>query len=120
MDIFSEFNKALMPGNRVIRVNGWEQAEKYPIPRDCEVIMLDCDPDSDYIYMKKTDINGAPTFARYKIKEEPIPKFDPEKYVTVDNFNELRKEMLNEFNSLKQSLPGTAQTRESKSNSFNK
>ena len=104
MDILEGFNQTLFPGQRVIRVNGWQNAEKYPVPRDCEVIMLDTDPDSDYIYMKKVDQNGAPNFERYKIEADPVPKFDPEKYVTVKDFENFQKEILNGFDSLKQSI----------------
>ncbi len=104
MDILEGFNQTLFPGQKVIRVNGWQNAEKYPVPRDCEVIMLDTDPDSDYIYMKKVDQNGASNFERYKIEADPVPRFDPEKYVTVKDFENFQKEILNGFNSLKQSI----------------
>lgn len=116
MDILSELNRALMPGSRVIRVNGWEQAEKYPIPRDCEVIMLDSDPESDHIYMKKSDVNGSEIVERYLIVEDPIPKFDPEKYVTVDDFKQLKEEMLNGFDSIRQSIAGIGTTTSKSSN----
>ena len=119
MDILSELNRALMPGGRVIRVNGWQEAEKYPLPRDCEVIMLDSDPNDDHIYMKKTDVNGASTFERYAIIEDPVPKFDPSKYVTIDDFKNFKEEMLNGFNSLKQSVTTSIGTN-SKSNGSGK
>ena len=108
MAILDSLNQALMPGHRVIKVDGWQAAEKYPLPRDCEVIMLDADPDVDYIYMKKTDVNGAESFARYIIEEDPVPKFDPEKYVTINDFKNFKEEILNGFNSLKQSIDGAA------------
>ena len=104
MDILEGLNQTLFPGYRVIRVNGWEAAEKYPLPRDCEAIMLDSNPESDHIYMKKVDVNGAPNFERYKITRDPVPRFDPEKYVTVDSFDNFKKEILDGFDSLKQSF----------------
>ena len=104
MDILEGFNQTLFPGYRVIRVNGWQAGEKYPMPRDCEAIMLDSDPTVDYIYMKRVDQNGAETFARYKIEEDPIPRFDPEKYVTKKDFSKFQEEILNGFDSLKQSI----------------
>ena len=112
MAILDNLNQTLFPGHRVIKVDGWQAAEKYPLPRDCEVVMLDTNPDVDYIYMKKTDTNGAETFARYLIEEDPIPKFDPQKYVTVDDFKNFKEEILNGFNSLKQSITaaGTAKS----------
>ena len=107
MAILDSLNQALMPGGRVIKVDGWQAAQKYPLPRDCEVIMLDSNPDADYIYMKKTDINGAETFERYMIEADPVPSFDPEKYVTIDDFKNFKEEILNGFNSLKQTIDGS-------------
>lgn len=104
MDLLNGLNQTLFPGQRVIRVNGWEAGEKYPMPRDCEAIMLDENPESDYIYMKVTDSNGGEKFARYRITEEPIPKFDPDKYVTANDFNSFKEEVLSGINSLKQSI----------------
>ena len=108
MDIFTELSKSLMPGTRVIRVNGWEEAEKYSMPRDCEVMMLDADPESDFIYMKKIDANGNEKFQRYKITEAPVVKFDPDKYITVEDFKNYQEEnrkfqedILDAINSLK-------------------
>ena len=112
-NILQGLNQTLFPGHQVIRVNGWEGAEKYPIPRDCEVIMLDKDPESDYIYMKKTDSNGDPITQRYKITEAPVPKFDPEKYLSVQDFKSYQEEnrkfqedILDAIDSLKQSISG--------------
>lgn len=113
MDILSSLsqglNQSLFPGRRVIRVKGYEAAEKYPMPRDCEVILLDDDPDTDYIYMKVTDTNGGEKFARYKIIEDPIPRFEPGKYVTTSDFNSFKEEILDGFDSLKQSISAVAE-----------
>ena len=108
MAILDSLTQSLYPGQRVIKVDGWQAAEKYPMPRDCEVVMLDKDPNEDHIYMKRTDVNGAPTFERYLIEADPVPRFDPEKYVTVDDFKNFKEEILNGFNSLKQSITGSA------------
>lgn len=102
-------NQTLFPGHRVIRVNGWESAEKYPMPRDCETIMLDGDPSSDYIYMKVTDSNGGERFARYKLVEDPIPRFEPDKYVTTSDFVKFKEEITNGFDSLKQLISANAE-----------
>ena len=123
-NILANLNQTLFPGHQVIRVNGWEAAEKYPMPRDCEVIMLDQDPESNYIYMKRTDSNGGPTTARYRIIEEPIPRFDPDKYISVEEFKSYREEnskfqedILDAINSLKQSITNSGST---KSNGYSK
>lgn len=109
-NILQGFNQTLFPGHSVIRVNGWEGADKYPMPRDCEAIMLDADPESDHLYMKKTDSNGGATTERYKYKKDPVPKFDPDKYLTVEDFKNYQEEnrkfqedILDAINSLRQS-----------------
>lgn len=104
MDILNSLNNTLFPGHRVPRVNGWKEAEKYQIPRDCEVIILDQNPEVDYIYMKKVDVSGVETFARYRIEEDPIPEFNPEKFVTTDDFAKFKEEILNGFDSLKSAI----------------
>lgn len=111
MDILNSLNNTLFPGHRVPRANGWKEAEKYQLPRDCEVIILDSNPESDYIYMKKVDAAGVETFARYKIVEEPVPEFNPEKFVTVDDFAKFKEEILNGFDSLKSTITATANTK---------
>lgn len=119
MDILNSLNSTLFPGHRVPRVNGWKEAEKYQLPRDCEVILLDQSPDSDYIYMKKVDAAGVETFARYKILEEPIPEFNPEKFVTIDDFSKFKEEILNGFDSLKSAITagGTEPSRDDQQSS---
>ena len=102
MDIFNNLNQILYPGNRVIRVKGYQGAKEYSIPRDSEVILLDVDPAVNYIYMKKVDNNGVEQLARYKFEEDPVPEFDPEKFVTKDDFNAKMQEVLDGINSLKQ------------------
>lgn len=102
MDILNTLNQALYPGHRVIRVKGYKAAKEYPMPRDSEIIMLDDDPAINYIYMKKVDVNGAEVIARYKYEEDPVPEFDPDKYVTMDTFNEKMKEVMDGINSIKQ------------------
>ena len=91
-NLLSGLNQTLFPGHRVIRVNGWDEADKYPLPRDCEAIFIDKDPESDHIYMKMTDSNGGSTMERYKIQPDPIPRFDPDKYITVESFKSFQDE----------------------------
>lgn len=116
-NILQGLNQTLFPGHTIIRVNGYEAAEKYPMPRDCEAIMLDSDPESSYLYMKKTDSNGGGITARYKYKEEPVPRFDPDKYLTVEDFKNYQEEnrkfqedILDAINSIKQSTNGNSKS----------
>ena len=109
--------QALCPGYREPRVHGWENAEKFPMPRDCEKIMLDDDPRSDHIYMKKTDADGGYQFARYKIVEDPIPKFEPDMYVTKTDFSNFKEDILDAINSLKQCVANNPAANNTNNNS---
>lgn len=103
MDLFNNgVNQTLLPGQRLLKAKGTEAAEKYPMPRDCEACLFD--EDEDYIYIKKTDTNGGVTLLRYHLEEDPIPHFDPKKYVTVDDFTKFKEEILNGFNNLQQTI----------------
>lgn len=92
-------SQALAPGHRVPRASGCEAAEKYPTPVDCEVVIFDSDPKSNHFYIKITDANGGVRFARYKYEEDPIPKFEPEKYVTTDDLKSFKEDILNAIDS---------------------
>lgn len=102
MELLNTTNPTLFPGQRLLKVKGTEAADKYPMPRDCEAPLFD--EDEDYLYVKKTDTNGGVILLRYKLEEDPIPHFDPKKYVTVDDFNTFKEDILNGFNDLRQAL----------------
>lgn len=102
MDLLNNVNPTLMPGQRLLKLNGYEAAEKYPMPRDCEAVFFD--NNEDYFYVKKTDTNGGVTLVRCRYEEDPIPHFDPAKYVTVDDFAKFKEEILDGFNALQQTI----------------
>ena len=103
MDLMNNLNPVLTPGQRLLTVKGgYEAAEKYPMPRDCHAAIFD--EEEDYVYIKRTDSNGGITLQRYHLEEDPVPKFDPKKYVTVDDFRSFKEEILNGFNNLQQSI----------------
>ena len=111
MDILNSLNQTLYPGYRVPRVKGLEGAKAYFVPRDCEALMLDEDPDKNILYMKKVDSNGVETNGWYDYKEKPIPEYDPEKFVTkeelqdmMNSINKKLEEVLNVVNINKQSV----------------
>lgn len=94
MDIFSQLSQAILPGQRVIRVDGWEGLKRYPMPRDSEGIFLDTDLKKDYVYMKRVDVNGAEIMARYSLTEAPVEEFDPGKYVTKKDLDKMMEEIV--------------------------
>lgn len=102
MDILSNISQAILPGARVRRIAGWEALKQFSMPRDSEGIFLDEDDTKDIMYMKKVDANGVEVCARYRYEEDPVEEFDPDKYVTVKEFNEFRKEIKDGFDSVKE------------------
>ena len=99
VDLLNTQNPTILPGQRLLSVKGgYEAAEKYPTPRDCEVAIFD--EDEDYVYIKRTDTNGGVTITRYSLIEDPIPRFDPKRYVTVDDFASFKEEILNGIKNL--------------------
>lgn len=106
MDLLTNSNPTLLPGQRLLKAKGYDGADKYPMPRDCEAPIFD--EDEDYLYIKKTDTNGGVTLLRYKLEEDPIPHFDPKKYVTVDDFAKFKEDILNGFNDLRETLAANA------------
>lgn len=103
MDLLNSTNPVLVPGQRLLTTDaGYQGADKYPFPRDCEAAIFDTN--EDYVYIKRTDVNGATTLRRFHLEEEPLPVFDPKKYVTVDDLAGFKEEMINAINSLQQSI----------------
>lgn len=104
MDLFNGQTQTLLPGQRLIKVKGYQGAEKYSnsMPRDCEASMFD--EDDDYCYIAKTDTNGGVQLLMFKMTEEEVPVFKPDRYVTKDDFNSFKEEILNGFNTLQQTI----------------
>ena len=123
MALINTPNTAIMPGQRLIKVKGgYQTAEKYPTPRDTEVPIFD--EDEDYLYIKYTDVNGGVMIDRFHVERDPIPQFNPAEYVSKDDFNSFKEEILNGFSSLQQSIQGAvsgnAKQQSNNSYKFNK
>ena len=104
MELFNGQTQTLLPGQRLIKVKGYEGANKYAdsMPRDCEAIFLDSDEDTGYI--AKTDTNGGVQIIMFDMVVKEPPVFKPELYVTKNDFESFKEEMLNGFNDLKYAL----------------
>ena len=60
VELLNTQNPTILPGQRLLSVKGgYEAAEKYPTPRDCDVAIFD--EEDDYVYIKRTDTNGGVT-----------------------------------------------------------
>ena len=103
MNILNGFNSDLYTGHRVLRVGSYEEFKNLRFPSDCEVIGLNRNPEVKEIYMAQVDNFGNPNFGKYSYEEIPDIPFIPENYVTVEQFNELKEEIRNGFDSLKSS-----------------
>ena len=119
MNILNSFSSDLYTGHRVLRVASYEEFKNLHCPYDCEIIAINKNPEINEIYMKQVDNMGNEIPGRYSYKEIPEVKFDPDKYVTHEEFNELKEEIRNGFNSLKSST-NTANNGTTKSGYNNK
>ena len=101
-DILSNISRAILPGARVPRVRGWEGALKFAMARDAEAILLDEDDSKDHMYMKYVDKDGNEICERYHYTRDPVKEFNPDEYITKEEFNALREEMHDGINSVKE------------------
>lgn len=102
MDLFGAQPTTLAPGQRILKLKGYNAVDRYSMPRDCEAFFLDEDEDVGYI--KKTDNNGNAKILMFDMVEKEIPVFDPNKYVTKQYFDEFKEEILNGISDLKQTF----------------
>lgn len=104
MELFNGQTQTLLPGQRLIKVKGYTGAEKYSnsMPRDCEAAMFD--EDEDFCYIAKTDTNGCAQLLMFQMTEVEAPVFKPDRYVTKEDFNSFKEDILNGFNTLQQAI----------------
>ena len=114
MNILNGFSSDLYSGHRVLRVSSYEEFKNMRFPTDCEVMAINKNPDVKEIYMAQIDNMGNFNPGRYSYEELPEVK-----YVTMDQFNELKEEIRNGFNSLK-SAPVSSNNNGSKPGNGNK
>lgn len=93
-------NSSLM----LTRVTGLEGAKAYQMPANSTVALFD--NNEDLMYIKTTDGAGFPTIRTFSFSEvvannNPVP--DNVDYVTRDEFNKLKEELLNGKQSISRS-----------------
>ena len=103
MDFLSAFGQTVYQGQRLPRVKGWRGASDFHIPVNTEAALLDED-NPDIIYLKKNDANNNEKTAWYDLVERPIPEFDPDKYVSIKQFDERMEKIENGINTLAKSF----------------
>ena len=108
-----------------IKVKGMKGAELYPLSFGSFITLYD-EEDSSIFYQKEVDILGVTSIKRFRFIEEPldVPELkESNNYVTKDifnaSFNELKEEIRNVQQLLKQSTIIEPADKPNSANSFN-
>ena len=99
-----QLNQPQMTTQNLIRVNGIDEAKAYQMPANSTVALFD--NNEDIMYIKTTDGAGFPairTFAFNEVVANTNPIQDTADYVTRDEFNKLKEELLNGKQSISRS-----------------
>lgn len=99
-------NPTILPNTGLIYAKGFEKAEAYQTPLSSVVPIFD--EDEDILYIKSTDSNGNCSMKMFSLTEEEIPRFDPRKYVSIEEFNSLKEDINNGFESIRKSIADAA------------
>ena len=79
------------------KVNGIESAKQYQMPPNSRVALFDAN--DDIFYIKQTDASGFPLIRKFRFVEEveePLKlPIEENKYLTVEEFNKFKEELLN-------------------------
>ena len=99
-----QLNQPQVNTQNLIRVNGIDGAKAYQMPANSTVALFD--NNEDIMYIKTTDGAGFPairTFAFNEVVANTNPIQDTADYVTRDEFNKLKEELLNDKQSISRS-----------------
>lgn len=88
----SNFNSSTNQ-SQLIRVNGIDSAKAYPTAPNSTVPLFDAN--EDIMYLKSTDASNFPTIRRFRFVEELETQRDVQQYVTIEEFNHFKEEILN-------------------------
>ena len=90
---------------QLIKVNGIESARAYPTVPNSMIALFD--ENDDIMYIKTTDASNYPTVRKFRFVEEIEKPVDTSKFVTTDEFNELKQmitDLRKEISNGKQSV----------------
>ncbi len=79
--------------SQLIQVNGIESARAYPTQPNSTYALFDSN--EDVMYIKSTDASNFPTIRRFRFVEENEEPKKQETYVTIEEFNKFKEEILN-------------------------
>lgn len=77
----------------IAKVNGLESVKACATVPQSRMVYFDAD--DDVFYIKETDINNYPTIRAYRFEEIKSPDEKSVEYVTIDEFNKFKEEVLN-------------------------
>ena len=100
------YSNLQLPNQKVPRVKGTSEAEKFPTQPNTEVVLFD-EQQNDIIYVKVTAQNGFSRTVRYRCYEEPEPTAEDklkDEFLTKTEFNNF----YNEFKEFRKEMTGNA------------
>lgn len=90
--------------NLIPRVSSTKEVEDFPMTSlNSEEVYLNKEDDT-VLYIKRVDANGKCTTTRYRFYPDPEPtqqQINDERYVTADQFNKFKEDILNSINQNK-------------------
>ena len=92
------------PQTNIAKVNGLESVKACATVPQSRMVYFDAD--EDIFYIKETDINNYPTIRAYKFEELKSPEHKSVEYVTIDEFNKFKQEVLNGQQYIRASVDG--------------
>ena len=103
-----------LPGmqQQLIRVKGIESARMYSMPVLSTVPLFD--EDEDVLYIKSTDASGYPTirvFNLVEVFEKPIQNDMSKYYVTIEEFEKFKEEILSNAKQFVQQQPANGKSK---------
>ena len=110
---FNQYANNITPqNNQIIFVQGETGAKAYQIPNNTTVLLMSSE--SNEFFIKTTDSSGFPTIRKFTFQEQPNKEQQPKQcdcqnnstatlplkdYVTQEEFNNFKKEILNFYES---------------------
>lgn len=94
-------------GQQLLRVNGIESAKMYPTSPNSSIALFD--ENEDVFYLKSTDASNFPTIRKFMFVEvfDQAPKPVETQYVTLEEFNKFKEELLNAKQSVRSESEST-------------
>ena len=87
------YNQPLQKSGEPISVNGIESVKAYPTLPNSRIVLFDAN--EDLFYFKETDSSNFPSIRIFRFTEVKSTPKSAQEYVTVDEFNRFKEEVLN-------------------------